>query len=256
MTDLPKAIRIVEEGPREGFQCEKAEIPTARKIELIDALSETGLKHIQVVSFVSPKAVPQMRDAEDVVAGMKLKPGVHYTGLWLNEQGLRRAIATQRLDLEGVVALTASAGFSVFVLSIDYKLLGAALRGAVRNVATAVRFRNSPAMIITPMITTISPSDSHLGIAKCTQPWSCENSSRSFTATHAMITKAPSTSGGYFRISGSNWPISSRIMTMPRMPPVTTMKTFPLLSTRGGSPSAMATAARVREREAANVMDP
>ena len=60
MRDLPKAVRISEEGPREGFQIESGPISTARKIELIDALSETGIKHLQIVSFVNPKRVPGM----------------------------------------------------------------------------------------------------------------------------------------------------------------------------------------------------
>ena len=111
MSDLPKEVAINEEGPREGFQIEKGPISTARKIELIDALSETGLKQIQVVSFVSPKAVPQMADAEDVVAGFKKKPGVRYTGLWLNDKGLSRALATKRLDVKGSLSLTASEKF-------------------------------------------------------------------------------------------------------------------------------------------------
>ena len=111
MSDLPKTVRINEEGPREGFQIEKGPISTARKIELIDALSETGLKQIQVVSFVSPKAVPQMADAEEVVAGFKRKPGVRYTALWLNEKGLLRALATKRLDIDGSLSLTASEKF-------------------------------------------------------------------------------------------------------------------------------------------------
>jgi len=111
MSDLPKTVRINEEGPREGFQIEKGPISTARKVELIDALSETGLKQIQVVSFVSPKAVPQMADAEEVVAGFKRKPGVRYTALWLNEKGLVRALATKRLDIDGSLSLTASEKF-------------------------------------------------------------------------------------------------------------------------------------------------
>jgi len=67
MSDLPDRIDIIEEGPREGFQIEPGPIPTARKIELIDALSQTGEKHIQTVSFVNPKRVPGMADAGEVV---------------------------------------------------------------------------------------------------------------------------------------------------------------------------------------------
>jgi hydroxymethylglutaryl-CoA lyase len=113
MSDLPKSVTINEEGPREGFQIEKGPIPTARKIELIEALSETGLKHIQVVSFVNPKRVPGMADAEDVVRGFSPKPGIDYTGLWLNEKGLERARATGKLTLEGKISIYASEKFSI-----------------------------------------------------------------------------------------------------------------------------------------------
>jgi hydroxymethylglutaryl-CoA lyase len=111
MADFPTNIHITEEGPREGFQFEKGIIPTSRKIELIDALSATGLKQIQVVSFVSPKAVPQMVDAEDVVRGMAREKSVRYTGLWLNAQGFERARAVGGLHLEGSISLTASEAF-------------------------------------------------------------------------------------------------------------------------------------------------
>jgi hydroxymethylglutaryl-CoA lyase len=111
MSDLPKRVRILEEGPREGFQIEKGPIPTSRKIELIDSLSETGLEQIQVTSFVNTKAVPTMADAEEVVKGFTRKPGVRYTGLWLNDKGLERAIATGKLDIRGSLSLTASEKF-------------------------------------------------------------------------------------------------------------------------------------------------
>jgi hydroxymethylglutaryl-CoA lyase len=113
MADLPKSITIHEEGPREGFQIEPGPIPTGRKIEFIEALAETGLKHIQVVSFVNPKKVPGMADAEDVVRGFRPKPGVAYTGLWLNEKGLERARATGKLTLEGKISIYASEKFSM-----------------------------------------------------------------------------------------------------------------------------------------------
>ena len=111
MSDLPKSVHINEEGPREGFQIEKGHIATARKIELIDALAKTGLDHIQIVSFVNPKAVPGMADAEDVVHGVTPQPGVAYTGLWLNEKGFERAVAVGRLELTGVIQLAASPTF-------------------------------------------------------------------------------------------------------------------------------------------------
>ena len=111
MSDFPKFVQINEEGPREGFQFEKGPISTERKIELIDALSETGLNHIQVASFVNPNRVPGWADADEVVQRYKREPGIHYTALWLNQKGLQRALATRRLDIEGSFSLTASATF-------------------------------------------------------------------------------------------------------------------------------------------------
>lgn len=111
MTQLPDRVFIKEEGPREGFQIEGGDVPTARKIELIDALSQTGLRHIQIVSFVNPSLVPGMADAEQVVAGFTPQPGVAYAGLWLNSKGLERAIATGRLALDGKLTLYASDAF-------------------------------------------------------------------------------------------------------------------------------------------------
>ena len=108
---LPKRVHIYEEGPREGFQIEKGPIATARKIELIDALSRTGLTHIQVVSFVDARRVPGMADAEDVVAGITPARGVVYTGLWLNDRGFERAVATGRLDIKGTIVLCGSETF-------------------------------------------------------------------------------------------------------------------------------------------------
>ncbi len=111
MSDYPGKIHIKEEGPREGFQYEKNPISTAQKVELINALSCVGVKAMQIVSFVSPKAVPGMADAEDVVRQINVNPAVSYRALWFNEQGLMRAIATQRIDIKGSLALSASDRF-------------------------------------------------------------------------------------------------------------------------------------------------
>jgi len=112
MSDFPKFVQINEEGPREGFQFEKGPIPTVRKVELIDALSETGLNHIQVASFVNPKRVPGWADADEVVESYRRAPGVHYTALWLNTKGLERALSHgNRLDIDGSFSLTASEKF-------------------------------------------------------------------------------------------------------------------------------------------------
>ena len=114
MNDIPSAVRITEEGPREGFQIEKGPIATARKIALIDALSQTGLDHIQIVSFVNPKAVPGMADADDVVRGITPRNGVAYTALWLNKKGFERALQfSDRLANTGTIQLSASEKFSL-----------------------------------------------------------------------------------------------------------------------------------------------
>lgn len=111
MAEMPKRVQINEEGPREGFQFEKGPIETRRKIELVDALSRTGLKQIQVCSFVPPKNVPGMADADDVIKGFTKHSDVRYTALWLNEKGLHRALAAEKLDVRGSISLTASEAF-------------------------------------------------------------------------------------------------------------------------------------------------
>jgi len=88
-------VRIYEVGPRDGLQNEKAIIPTEKKIALIDLLSVIGFDHIEATSFVSPKWVPQLADAEDVLAGIKRKPGVTYAALTPNLKGFERALAAK-----------------------------------------------------------------------------------------------------------------------------------------------------------------
>jgi len=103
MSDYPQKVTFREEGAREGFQSESQIIPTGEKVRLINALSRTGVRLLQVTSFVHPKWVPQMADAEDVVAQIEMGPAVRYFGAYLNEQGLDRAIATGRLKQYGVL---------------------------------------------------------------------------------------------------------------------------------------------------------
>jgi hydroxymethylglutaryl-CoA lyase len=111
MSDLPKRVTINEEGPREGFQSEKKPIPVPEKVRLIEALAETGLKHIACVSYVNPKRVPSMADAEEVAAAIRQKPGIEYAALYLNQQGLERALRGP-LHVSGSVRITASDTFS------------------------------------------------------------------------------------------------------------------------------------------------
>ena len=112
MSDLPKRVSIDEEGPREGFQSEKKAIPVADKVRLIEALADAGLKRIACVSYVNPKRVPTMADAEEVATAIRQKPGVQYAALWLNQQGLERALRGP-LHVDGGVRVTASDTFSL-----------------------------------------------------------------------------------------------------------------------------------------------
>ncbi|WP_421858670.1 hydroxymethylglutaryl-CoA lyase [Oricola sp.] len=88
-------VRIFEVGPRDGLQNEKAIIPAASKIALIDLLSEAGFSHIEATSFVSPKWVPQLADAEEVLTEITRRPGVSYAALTPNLKGFQRALAAK-----------------------------------------------------------------------------------------------------------------------------------------------------------------
>ena len=90
---LPKHVRLVEVGPRDGLQNEKQPISIADKVRLVDDLSAAGVPYIEVGSFVSPKWVPQMAGSAEVFAAIAQKPGVTYAALTPNLQGLEAAIA-------------------------------------------------------------------------------------------------------------------------------------------------------------------
>ncbi len=111
MSNLPKAITIYEEGPREGFQYEKGPIPTEAKIRLIDSLSVSGLRYIQIGSFVDPRRVPGMADTEAVAHGIKINPDVEYNALWMNVRGMKQALAIAHLHVDGKVRVYPSKTF-------------------------------------------------------------------------------------------------------------------------------------------------
>jgi hydroxymethylglutaryl-CoA lyase len=90
---LPKKVKLVEVGPRDGLQNEAAPVAAAAKIELINRLTDAGLPAIEATAFVSPKWVPQMADNAQVMAGIRRKPGVSYPVLVPNKKGLDAAIA-------------------------------------------------------------------------------------------------------------------------------------------------------------------
>lgn len=92
---MPQRVRVVEVGPRDGLQNEKGVIATEDKITFINLLSEAGFAVVEATSFVSPKAIPQLADAGEVMAGITRRPGTRYSVLVPNEKGMARALAAQ-----------------------------------------------------------------------------------------------------------------------------------------------------------------
>src|SRR2546428_2404489 len=89
---LPERVTICEVGTRDGFQIEPEFIPTELKVEVVDRLSETGVPRIEVTSFVHPRVVPALRDAEAVMAKIARRPGTVYAALVPNDNGALRAV--------------------------------------------------------------------------------------------------------------------------------------------------------------------
>jgi hydroxymethylglutaryl-CoA lyase len=110
MSPLPSKVMLVDVGPRDGLQNEKQTIPTDVKVELVDRLTDAGLRAIEVTSFVSPKWVPQMADAASVMARIRRKPGVVYSVLVPNMKGFEGALAAKADEV--VVFGAASEAFS------------------------------------------------------------------------------------------------------------------------------------------------
>ncbi|MDB5751118.1 MAG: hydroxymethylglutaryl-CoA lyase [Ramlibacter sp.] len=106
----PSKVKLVDVGPRDGLQNEKEPVPAAVKIELVHRLQDAGLTEVEVTSFVSPKWVPQMADAAQVMAGIRRKPGVRYSVLTPNMKGFEAALASRPDEI--VVFAAASEAFS------------------------------------------------------------------------------------------------------------------------------------------------
>lgn len=101
-----RAVEIVEVGPRDGLQNEAATVATADKLALIRRAIDYGVRRIEVTSFVNPKKVPQLADAEELVAMLPEREDVTFIGLVLNRRGAERAVATGRIDELGAVCVT------------------------------------------------------------------------------------------------------------------------------------------------------
>jgi hydroxymethylglutaryl-CoA lyase len=96
---LPSRVTIWEVGPRDGLQNEESIVPVEVKLEFLDRLADAGLSIVEATSFVSPKWVPQLADAEEVLDGLTRRPGVRYPVLVPNERGLKRALDAECTDI-------------------------------------------------------------------------------------------------------------------------------------------------------------
>ena len=103
--DRPSVVRIVEVGPRDGLQNEGALVPTDVKVAFVEALADAGLPVVEVTSFVSPRVVPQLADADEVLRRVRRRPGVRYPVLVPNMRGMERA---ENAGADGVAVFTAA----------------------------------------------------------------------------------------------------------------------------------------------------
>ncbi|MBB6483080.1 hydroxymethylglutaryl-CoA lyase [Rhizobium lusitanum] len=138
MQEHSNHVTVVEMAPRDGLQNEKQPIDTARKIELVNLLSDSGFDRIEVTSFVSPKWVPQLADAAAVMAGIERRPGVRYAALAPNMQGFEAALAAGADE----VAIFASASETFSQRNINCSIAESIER--FRPVAAASRDRGVP----------------------------------------------------------------------------------------------------------------
>ena len=105
---VPERVTICEVGTRDGFQIEPEFIATDQKVEVVNRLSEAGVPRIEVTSFVSPKAIPQLRDAEAVMAAIRRRPGTRYAALVPNDKGASRAVDAGVDAIHSVVSASES----------------------------------------------------------------------------------------------------------------------------------------------------
>ena len=131
---LPERVTICEVGPRDGFQIEPEFIPTEQKIEVVNLLSEAGLPRIEVTSFVHPKVVPQLRDAEEVMTKVRRRPGTRYSALVPNDKGAVRAVDAGVDEVHTVVSASESHNLANVNMTIAESIdkLGAVMQVAER----------------------------------------------------------------------------------------------------------------------------
>ena len=139
-------VRIVEVGPRDGLQNEAAQVPSATKIELIDRLSGCGFSMVETTSFVSPKWIPQLADAAEVLAGIQPRQGVMYPVLVPNERGLERALASNVRQI--AVFTAASDAFNLKNINCD-------IDESLRRIAPVVERARSAGLWVRGYVSTV-----------------------------------------------------------------------------------------------------
>jgi len=142
----PSQVRIVEVGPRDGLQNEKAVVPTPTKIELIDRLSATGLQTIEATSFVSPKWVPQLADAAEVYTGIQKKPGLRYPVLVPNLQGYARA---REVGVDEIAVFTAASE------AFNRKNINASIAESLERFAPVIERAKADAVAVRGYVSTV-----------------------------------------------------------------------------------------------------
>jgi hydroxymethylglutaryl-CoA lyase len=137
---LPDRVSIYEVSPRDGLQNEPVVVPTTKKLRLLEALAAAGLQRIETTSFVSPKWIPQLADAEEVMSTLERKPGVVYSALCPNAKGLERAIASKIQEIGVFVSASETHNKKNVNKSIDETLaVFAEVIGPARKANVAVR---------------------------------------------------------------------------------------------------------------------
>lgn len=106
LAGLPQRVTVVEVGPRDGLQAESTAVPTEAKVRFVELLADAGLPVVEATAFVSPKAVPQLADAEAVLVGIRRRPGTRYPVLVPNRRGLERALAAGATEVSVFTAAT------------------------------------------------------------------------------------------------------------------------------------------------------
>ena len=119
LSRLPRRVRVIEVGPRDGFQMESRFVPTDRKIDVIEKLAAAGLESIEATSFVHPRVIPQMADAAEVMAAIRDRPGVRWIALVPNLKGAERAMAAGAHEVRLVVCATEAYNQRNVGLTID-----------------------------------------------------------------------------------------------------------------------------------------